>query len=57
MVGKFGLGDVFIVTEEKEHELSHHLDAIDECNNSEVETITKFVKHCKDLSSKTSNYS
>jgi hypothetical protein len=41
MVRKFGLGDVFIVAKEEEHELSYHLDAINESNNSEVEATTK----------------
>jgi inorganic pyrophosphatase len=57
MVGKCGPSDVFIIAKEEEHELSYHLGAIDECNNSEVEIITKFTKHYKDLSSKISNYS
>jgi hypothetical protein len=41
MVGKFGLGDVFTITKKEEHELSYHLDAINEFNNSEVEATTK----------------
>jgi hypothetical protein len=41
MVGKFGLGDVFTVVKEKEHELSYRLDAINKFNNSEVEATRK----------------
>jgi hypothetical protein len=57
MVGKFGPGDVIIIAKEEEHELSYHLNATNECSNIEVEIVTKFAKHCKDLSNKASNFS
>jgi hypothetical protein len=57
MVGKFGPSDVIIVAKEEEHELSYHLNATNECSNIKVEIVTKFVKPCKDLSNKASNYS
>jgi hypothetical protein len=41
MVTKFDPSDVFNVAKDEEHELSYHLDAINESNNSEVEAITK----------------
>jgi hypothetical protein len=41
MVGNFGLGNVFTLAEKEEHELSYHLDVINESNNSEVEATTK----------------
>ncbi len=43
MVGKFGPSDVFIAIEEEEHELSYHLDAIDESSNNEVEVAIKLL--------------
>jgi hypothetical protein len=36
MVRKFGLGDVFTIVEQEEHELSYHSNAIDESYNSEA---------------------
>jgi len=41
MVGKFGLSDVFTIAKEEEHEVSYHLNVINESNNSEVEATTK----------------
>jgi hypothetical protein len=43
MVGKFGPSDVFTVIEEEEHELSYHLDATYESNNSEAKSAMKLL--------------
>jgi hypothetical protein len=41
MVGNFGLSDVLTIAKEEENEISYHLNAINESNNSEVEATTK----------------
>jgi hypothetical protein len=42
MVGKFGPSDVFTPTKKEEHELSYHLDVINESNNNETKAAIEF---------------